>query len=213
MKKLLALALSASLLLLSSCSFTDPVEETTAPTPAPTATPTLEPTPMPTPKPTPTPEPVYTADADGLRLLAEDKFQFAYDGLEVAWDDFDEAYAVTFHSTDMPLNETTWVYQAVNRYIWFCQYAYQIDGLDRVRFNVMADGMDQYGNEVTFEGLEVLMTRENFKKFEWDNLAFMEIWDSFNDNCYVFSLSNVFSSELDTSKIFYDPLPDDGMID
>lgn len=146
--------------------------------------------------------PIYTADAESIKQLAEAKFAFEYDSLSVVWDDFDNAYAVYFHPTALPLTQTTWVRTAINRYILFCQSAYEIDGVDRVRFNIMADGQDQYGNAVTFEGLEVLMTREYFNKFNWENLSYQNIWDQFNDNCYVFSLSPAFNSTLDTSEVF-----------
>lgn len=168
------------------------------------------------PEDTTEPEPpapvTYTADAASIQQLASDKFGFEYDGLSVEWDDFDSAYAVYFHPTETPMDETHWVRQAINRYILFCQFAYEIEGVDRIRFNITADGQDQYGNAVTFEGLEVLMTKEYFSKFNWENLLYQEIWDVFNDSCYVFSLSPVFNEYLDTSKVFYDPHLRDGLI-
>lgn len=155
---------------------------------------------------------VYTADVASIQQLAEAKFAFDYDSLSVEWDDFDSAYAVSFHPKAIPASEAAWVRNAINRYILFCRFAYEIDGVERVRFNIIADGQDQYGNAVTFEGLEVLMTREYFDKFNWENLSYQNIWEPFNDNCYVFSLSPVFNSALDTSEIFYDPFLRDGKI-
>lgn len=165
-----------------------------------------------TAEPDDTTPPVYTADAASIQQLAEAKFAFDYDSLSVKWDDFDSAYAVSFHPTAIPASETAWVRNAINRYILFCQFAYEIDGVERVRFNIIADGQNQYGNAVTFEGLEVLMTREYFDKFNWENLSYQNIWEAFNDNCYVFSLSPVFNSALDISEIFYDPFLRDGKI-
>jgi hypothetical protein len=157
-------------------------------------------------------EPIYTADASSIKQLAEDKFSFDYADLTVEWDDTDEAFVVSFYPTATPLDESTWVYQSINRYIKFCQFAYNIDGLERIRFDISASGTDQRGNEVTFLGLSVLMSRENFALYDWDNLSYMGIWDSFVDDCYVFSLAQAFSSQLDTSKIFYDPLLRNGQI-
>ena len=153
----------------------------------------------------------YTADEASIRQLAEDKFGFEYSGLSVSWDDFDEAYVVSFRPA-IAQDETTWVYLAINHYIKFCQFAYDIDGLERVRFDLTASGMDDHGNDVVFTGLSVLMTRENFASFNWDSLSYLCIWDAFVDDCYVFSLHPAFSAELDSSKVFYDPHLRDSLI-
>lgn len=174
--------------------------------------PTPEPESAPEPASEPSGEVVYTADVDSIRQLAEDKFQFDYDNLEVSYDDFDEAFVVAYLPANPPLDETTYIYQNINRYINFCRIAYTIDGLERIRFDVSVEMMDQYGNEAVIDGLSVIMTREYFEKFNWDNLAYLGIWDSFVDNCYYIGWPPQFSDKIDTSKVFYDPPRNDGSI-
>jgi len=172
----------------------------------------------PAPEPEPTEEPAaefkpenYTADAASLEKLAAELFAFDYSGLTVEWDEFDSAFVVSFLPGAM-LDETSYVYQSVNRYIHFCQYAYQIDGVERVRFDVMLEVVDQYGQTETIEGVSEIMTRDVFEKYDWGNLAYMNIWESFSDNCYYFGVNPLLTEKLDTSKVFYDPLTRDGKI-
>ena len=175
-----------------------------------------------TPKPTPEPEQSeatehgfapgdYTADAASLEKLAAELFAFEYSDLKVEWDDFDSAFVISY-LPDTVLDETSYVYQNVNRYIHFCQYAYQIAGVERVRFDVMLAGVDQYGNDMVIEGISEIMTREAFEKFQWDNLAYTNIWESFSDNCYYFGYAPELVEKLDTTKVFYDSSTRDGKI-
>ena len=153
----------------------------------------------------------YTADAASLEKLAAELFAFDYSGMTVEWDEFDSAFVVSFLPSAM-LDETSYVYQSVNRYIHFCQYAYQIDGVERVRFDVMLEVVDQYGQTETIEGVSEIMTRDVFEKYDWGNLAYMNIWESFSDNCYYFGVNPLLTEKLDTDKVFYDPLTRDGKI-
>lgn len=172
----------------------------------------------PAPEPEPTEEPAaefapesYTADTASIERLASELFAFDYSGLTVEWDEFDSAFVVSFLPGAM-LDETSYVYQSVNRYIQFCQYAYQIDGVERVRFDVMLEVVDQYGQTETIEGVSEIMTRDVFEKYDWGNLAYMNIWESFSDNCYYFGVNPLLTEKLDTDKVFYDPLTRDGKI-
>lgn len=165
-----------------------------------------------TPEPDPEPTPIYFADEESLRLLSESLFGFEYSDLSVFYDEIDEAFVVSFLPSAVPPDETAFVQLGINRYINFCRAAYEIDGLDRVRFDISALGTTNKGNEVVFDGLSILMTREDFDTFNWDGLSYMPIWDSFCDNCYLFLIDPVFSQYMDTSKIFYDPFLRDGLI-
>ena len=157
-------------------------------------------------------EKTYSADADSIKEMASDLFDFNYDGLEVSYDaDIDEAFVVTYRITEYK-DITTFVYQNINRYIHFCQRAYDIAGIDRVRFDVKLLGQDQYGKDYEIMGLQELMTRETFDKFEWDNLAYQNIWEVFNDECYYFGVAPEIISDVDTEKIFYDSFERDGKI-
>lgn len=156
-------------------------------------------------------EKVYTADEGSLEEMARDLFSFEYEELSVSFDDFDEAYVVKYRPVKV-LDVTAFVNQNVNRYIHFCQRAYEIEGLDRIRFDVQLLGQDQYGQDYEIEGLSEIMTEESFRKFNWDNLAYMEIWDAFCDECYYFGVAPEIVGDLDTTKVFYDPFTRDGKI-
>lgn len=180
---------------------------------APVPSPTPEPTPSPTPAPTPEPSPVYSADAKSIKSLSEDLFSFGYSDLNVYFDDSDKTFVVSFYPTDIPSSETGFVLRGVNRYINFCRVAYGIDGVERIRFDIAASGITNKGNEVKFTGLSILMDRDEFSTFNWDNLSYLPIWDALCNSCLVFQIDPVFSQNIDTSNIFYDPYLNDGLID
>jgi hypothetical protein len=153
----------------------------------------------------------YSADADSIERMAKDLFDFEYEELSVSYDDFDEAYVVIYRPVNV-LSISTFVYQNINRYIHFCQEAYQIEGLERVRFDVMLLGQDQYGADYEIEGLSEIMTKESFAKFNWDNLEYMDIYDAFVDECYYFGIAPEIVGEVDKTQVFYDPFTRDGKI-
>ena len=158
------------------------------------------------------PEKEYSADADSIKELAADLFDFRYDNLETSFDsEMDNAYVVTYRITEYQ-DITTFVYQNINRYIHFCQRAYRIDGVNRVRFDVNLLGQDQYGKDYEILGLQEIMTKETFDKFEWSNLEYQNIWETFNDECYYFGVAPEIIREVDTEKIFYDSHERDGKI-
>lgn len=157
-------------------------------------------------------EKVYTADVDSIKELATDLFAFDYEELSVVYDDeIDEAYVITYREKEIR-DITTFVYENINRYIHFCQKAYTIDGIDRIRFDVKLMGQDQYGQDYEITGVEEIMTKETFDKFNWDSLEFMDIWDTFNDECYYFGVAPEIVQQVDTTKIFYTPRSKDGKV-
>ena len=153
----------------------------------------------------------YSASAESIERLAVELFDFEYSDLQVTWDELNHAFSVSYLPEHV-LDETTYVNRNINRYIHFCRYAYQIEGLERLRFDVMLAGMDQYGNDMVIEGMSMLMERETFMKFNWENLEYMDIWESFANNCAYIGIDPVIGRELDESGIFYDPYMRDGKI-
>jgi len=169
------------------------------------------------PTATPTEEPKaekkeYTASVDSVKEMCGDLFDFEYDSLEVSYDaEIDEAYVVSYRITDC-LDVTTFVRQNINRYILFCQTAYSVPGIDRVRFDIQLLGQDQYGQDYTITAIQEIMTKETFAKFNWANLEYQNIWEVFNDECYYFGIAPEIINSVDTESVFYDPFTADGKI-
>nr|WP_297704033.1 hypothetical protein [uncultured Butyrivibrio sp.] len=145
----------------------------------------------------------YSADAESLKKLAEDLFKFEYSDLDVTFDDFDEAYVVSY-TDDQIYNTTSFVNQNLNRYINYCRFAYQINGLTHIRFDVTLEGMDQYGKDYNIIGVSEIMRKDTFEKFDWDNLFLQNIWDVMNDESDYCGIAPEIISDIDTGKIAYD---------
>ena len=145
----------------------------------------------------------YSADVESLKKLATELFKFKYSNLDVTFDDFDEAYVVSY-TDDQIYNITSFVNQNLSRYINFCRFAYQIDGLTHVRFDVTLEGIDQYGKDYNIIGVSEIMRKETFDKFDWDNLFLRNIWDVMNDESDYCGIAPEIISDVDTSKIAYD---------
>lgn len=154
---------------------------------------------------------LYTADVESIKQLAQDRFRFEYDNLEVSFDEESNQFIVSYLPTRPPLSETDYLRDNVNRYINFCRFAYDVEGVEGICFDVKTAARDQYGNDAVIDALYLYMTKDTFGKYNWGNLELERIWGSFAENCDVLELAPLFEGKIEASEVFYEP-PFDGLI-
>ena len=186
------------------------VPETTA---APTAA--LEPEPTTAPKTTAAPKSTELSleektPVEQVEALAEKLFDFEYESLEVK--EGIGLILVSYRPTCLYIDNSGWIRQNMSRYINFCRQAYQIEGMEPIRFNVLELGMDQYGEEGEFTGLDILMMPEDFALYKWDNLEWIPYNEKLLEDFRVLQIHKLFHEGFDPDKVFYEAAGPDGMI-
>lgn len=149
----------------------------------------------------------YTADAESLKALFEDTFEFSYENLTVEQEE-DGHWTISYYPTYAGTDEY-FIQNNINWYIAYCKKAYQIDGVTNVEFDASTLFNDGKGNDFVDNAMFMYMTKEQFDTFNWDNLDYQPIYQQMEDNCDLFWVSGVLLQDVDTSKIHYRLHPDD----
>ena len=145
-----------------------------------------------------------------VEALAEKLFDFEYESLEVK--EGIGLIILSYRPTCLYNDNSGWVRQNMNRYINFCREAYKIEGMEPIRFNVLGLGMDQYGEEGEFKGLDILMMPEDFSCYKWDNLDWQPYSEQLLEDFRVLQIHELFQEEFQPDEVIYEATGPDGMI-
>ena len=110
--------------------------------------------------------------------------------------------SVSYTATN-PTNEEYLIDNCVSNYINFSRKAYKYDNVTVTTFDVKTSMVDSYGKESNDVIFSIQMTKDNFEKYNWDNL-YDGILESMEPNCTVFYIYPGILNKIDTSKIFYE---------
>ena len=145
----------------------------------------------------------YTANDDSLKQLFSDTILTKCDNLSVSYDETNSCYSISYFPIDDFWNETTFIRQCLNDYIKYCKEVYLIDGVASVEFRTSMNLTDSKGNVESKEVFHVRMNKDKFQSYNWDNLEYENIYDSFTSDCDFFWIYPGVLQEVDTSKIYY----------
>lgn len=152
---------------------------------------------------TETTEKSYAADENSLKQLFTDTILTKCDNLSVSFDEINNCYSITYFPVDDFWSETAFIRQCLNDYIKYCREVYLIDGVSSVEFRTSANLMDSKGNAESKEVFHIRMNKDTFQSYNWDNLEYKNIYDSFTSDCDFFWVYPGVLQEVDTSKIYY----------
>lgn len=148
---------------------------------------------------------VYTSDLDSLKQLFTDTLSVKCDNLAVSYDDINACFSVSYLPTGDTWNETTFVQKCFSDYISYCKESYVIDGVTNIQFIISTNLEDSYGNIERKEVVQFRMNKDNFDKYDFDNLEYENIYDSFSSGCEFFWIHPGILDKIKTDKIIYTP--------
>ena len=161
-----------------------------------------------TPSPTPSIAPTYEATAQSMQQLFEDSFDFAYSDLSCTMQDEDGANVCTVVYKD---NEAAWdesaiVRQVLSTFIDFQRLAYQVDGIDGVRFEVSEDMIDDRGNTSAEWVFTFMMDKATCALYDWDSMSGRSILSQMQRDCAEFYIAPGIYSQIDSDDVIYHSL-------
>ncbi len=137
---------------------------------------------MPTDEPTATPKPLSMNDKlwAAFNKILDDRYK---KGTEIKYTDIDKTVVLIeypgkyWSETNLyDLDEKRLVETAISTFVSYGQEAFKIDGVNRVGVDYRMPFTDSYGKETTSTAFSFSMTKEEFQKYNWDNLKGKSIY-------------------------------------
>lgn len=152
-----------------------------------------------TPAPTEAPK-VLTMDdklweAVGTNLKGKNGNSISYD---------DKTKTVTFeHAEETPYSGESFVRNSFGFFVLWGQKMVNVDGVDVLSLNYKTNLTDQYGNKGLESGVIIEMSKETFNKFNWKNLEYTPVYNTFKENSSMFFVHPAILKEVkDMSKLY-----------
>lgn len=152
-----------------------------------------------------TPDPTqYTATSDSMQKLFEDFADFEYQDLSVEMLDNEglAVCAVSFSYTETTLDTTDFVNNTIVEFVNYQNLAYQVNGIDGVRFVISTEMADSRGNVSMDKVEQFLMYKDTFSLYDWENTP-GSIYDQFEMDCAEFYIHPGILADTDKEKIIY----------
>lgn len=110
--------------------------------------------------------------------------------------------SVSYTATNISAEQSL-IDDCVTNYINFSIKAYKYDNVTMTTFDVKTSMVDLYGNASDDLIFSIQMTKDNFEKYNWDNLG-LGILDNMEPNCSEYYIHPSILKEIDTSKTYYE---------
>lgn len=146
----------------------------------------------------------YTASAESMQQLFKDCADFTYDDLSVDMleNEGKGVCAVSFVYTQSSWDTTAFVNSTIVDFVDFQELAYQVQGIDGVRFVVSTEMVDERGNTSIKKVEQFLMYKDVFALYDWENTQ-GSIFDQFESDCAEFYIHPGILQDTDTEDVIY----------
>lgn len=158
-----------------------------------------------TPTPAPSAAPSYEATPDSMQQLFTDTFDFDYSDLSCTMQDEDgeNVCTVSYKDNEAAWDESAIVMNVLSTFVDFQRLAYQVDGINGVRFEVYEDMVDDRGNTSSEWVFTFMMDKETCALYNWDSLSGLSIFDQMQRDCKEFYIAPGILSKVNTDDVIY----------
>lgn len=154
-----------------------------------------------TPTPTQTPKTEQAVDIMDQLWKAADSGLKTREGVEIKYNQYDKV-AILTKTEESSWDENSLVRDAYTTFVKYGREAFKLDGVDHVMVNLNTTFTDSYGNNKTDTAVVVEMTKENFQKFNWDNLKYTPVSQQIETASEQYYIYPSIEKKLDTSKLY-----------
>jgi hypothetical protein len=99
-------------------------------------------------------------------------------------------------------DENSVVRGAYSMLVKYGRESFQIDGVNSLTVNYKLEFTDKYGKKTTDDAIMITMSKEEFNKFEWDNLKLQSVYNQIKSASSKYYVHPALESKLDYSKLF-----------
>lgn len=137
-----------------------------------------------------------------------DKLWIAFDnsikhrsGYDVSWSDTSKAVTVT-KVEDSFWDENDIVRKDYADLVQYGKEAFKIEGVDQVQVVYKTEFTDQYGKKETETAVEIWFNKDEFQKYEWDNLSFQPVWRQMEDGSAYYYIHPAINKGITKDKLY-----------
>ena len=106
------------------------------------------------------------------------------------------------YKTDTPLTFNTLLREVLSLYVKIGKIIYNNNNIQEFDFIINGDITDEYGNKKIDRLIEILMQKDNFVEYQWENLEYQPIYNIFIKDTDIFYILYSMRSQIDIDKIF-----------
>lgn len=106
------------------------------------------------------------------------------------------------YKTDTPLTFNTLLREVLSLYVKIGKIIYNNNNIQEFDFIINGDVTDEYGNKKIDRLIEILMPKDNFVKYQWENLEYQPIYNIFIKETDIFYILYSMRNQIDIDKIF-----------
>lgn len=143
-------------------------------------------------------KPLTTTDELWNALDKSIKTRTNYD---VKYDEATKEATLIFSPKDI-WDENSAVRGAYSSLVKYGKEAFQVEGVNSLTVNYKLEFTDRYGKKSTDDAVIISMSKEEFNKFDWDNLKFQPVYNQIKASASKYYVHPALESKLDYSKLY-----------
>lgn len=106
------------------------------------------------------------------------------------------------YKTETPLTFNTLLREVLSFYVKIGNIVYTETEIQQFDFVINGDVTDEYGAQKVDRLIEILMPKDRFIKYKWENLEYQPIYNTFIKETDIFYILYAMRSQIDIDKIF-----------
>ncbi|MDP3970916.1 MAG: hypothetical protein Q8P90_04400 [bacterium] len=122
-------------------------------------------------------------------------------GYDIAWSDTSSAVTVT-KVEDSFWDENDLVRKDYADLVQYGKEAFTIEGVNQVQVVYKTEFTDQYGKKDSEIAIEVWFNKDEFQKYEWDNLSFQPVWQQMESGSAYYYVHPGINKNLTKDKLY-----------
>jgi len=124
---------------------------------------------------------------------------------KVNYDNGTQTATITWGEGSDFFDEKLMIQGAINVFVEIGLKAFKLDGVKNLVVATRTNFTDSYGKNVVEDAVRLSMTRDEFQKFDWNNLKYHPIYNSFNKSATEFYIHpGIFKNLSGLDDIFLD---------
>nr|DAK99159.1 MAG TPA: hypothetical protein [Caudoviricetes sp.] len=150
----------------------------------------------------------YQATPESMTSLFSDNFDFDFSDLSCAIvaEEGKQVCTITYKNNEVAWDESAYVRQVFSTFIDFQRLAYNVDGIDAVRFEVWQDMTDDRGNTNSELCYQLMMDESTSGSYNWDSLSGLTILAQMQRDCSEFYVAFGIMSNVNPDDVIYHSL-------
>lgn len=149
--------------------------------------------------------PTYEATPESMQQLFADTSSSDYEELSssIVAENGINVCNISYKNTGVAWDESAFVNGILCTFIDFQRTAYNVEGIDAVRFEVWQDMTDDRGNTESDLCYQFMMDKEAFSLYNWDTMGGRPIFDQMQRDCSEFYIHPGILKNVNADKVIY----------